>query len=107
MCDVTASDLKSVPLTILPGFPTTNASTSPGPAGAFPFGMFLANASTLYVCDEGDGTYVTPQILGDVNTNVEDSASLATAGVQKWVLQNGTWVRIYVLQDGLQSWLSI
>jgi hypothetical protein len=21
--------------------------------------------------------------------------------VQKWVLQNGTWVRIYVLQDGL------
>ena len=97
----TAAVLKDVPLTILPGFPTTNASTSPGPAGAFPFGMFFANASTLYVCDEGDGTYVTPPVPGDVNINVEDSTSLATAGVQKWVLQNGTWVRIYSLQDGL------
>jgi hypothetical protein len=63
--------------------------------------MFFANASTLYVCDEGDGTYVTPPVPGDVNTNVEDSTSLATAGVQKWVLQNGTWVRLYSLQDGL------
>ena len=97
----TAADLKSVSLTILPGFPTTNASTSPGPTGAFPFGMFFANASTLYVCDEGDGTYVTPPLPVDVSTNVEDSTSLATAGVQKWVLQNGTWERIYVLQDGL------
>lgn len=97
----TAADLKNVPLTILPGFPNTAASTSPGPAGAFPFGMFFANASTLYVCDEGDGTYVTPPVPGDVNTNVEDSTSLATAGVQKWVLQNGTWVRLYSLQDGL------
>ena len=96
-----AAFLAGVPITILPGFPNTAASTSPGPAGAFPFGMFFANSSTLYVCDEGDGTYVTPPVLGDVNTNVEDSTSLASAGVQKWVLQNGTWVRIYVLQDGL------
>jgi hypothetical protein len=96
-----AASLAGVPITILPGFPNTAASTSPGPAGAFPFGMFFANSSTLYVCDEGDGTYVTPPVPGDVNTNVEDSTSLATAGVQKWVLQNGTWVRIYVLQDGL------
>ena len=92
-----AASLAGVPITILPGFPTTNASTSPGPAGAFPFGMFFANASTLYVCDEGDGTFVSPP----VNGNVEDPTSLATAGVQKWVLQNGVWVRIYVLQDGL------
>ena len=96
-----AASLAGVPITILPGFPNTAASTSPGPAGAFPFGMFFANSSTLYVCDEGDGTYVTPPVPGDVNTNVEDSTSLASAGVQKWVLQNGTWVRIYVLQDGL------
>ena len=97
----TAADLAKVHLTILTGFPTTNASTSPGPAGAFPFGMFFANATTLYVCDEGDGVFVSPP----VNGNVEDSTALATAGVQKWVLQNGpngpTWVRIYILQDGL------
>jgi hypothetical protein len=92
-----AAELATVPITILPGFPNTAASTSPGPAGAFPFGMFFANANTLYVCDEGDGTFVSPP----VNGNVEDSTALATAGVQKWVLQNGTWVRLYVLQDGL------
>jgi len=94
-----AADLAKVPLgpqTILPGFPNTTASTNPG--GAFPFGMFFANANTLYVCDEGDGVSVKPPLNG----NVEDSTSLATAGVQKWVLQNGTWVRIYVLQDGLK-----
>src|SRR3984957_15054456 len=94
-----AASLAGAPITTLPGFPNTAASTSPG--GAFPFGMFFANSSTLYVCDEGDGAYVTPPVPGDVNTNVEDSTSLATDGVQKWVLQNGTWVRIYVLQDGL------
>jgi hypothetical protein len=96
-----AADLATVPINILPGFPNTAASTSPGPAGAFPFGMFFANAGTLYVCDEGDGVFVNPP----VNGNVMDSTALATAGVQKWVLQNEpngpTWVRIYVLQDGL------
>ena len=93
----TAAELAKVPITILPGFPNTNASTSPGPAGAFPFGIFFANANTVYVCDEGDGVFVSPP----VNGNVEDQTSLATAGVQKWVLQNGTWVLQYVLQNGL------
>jgi hypothetical protein len=93
----TAAELAGVPITILPGFPNTAASTSSGPAGAFPFGMFFANANTLYVCDEGDGTFVSPP----ANGNVEDQTSLSTAGVQKWVLQNGTWVRLYILQDGL------
>jgi hypothetical protein len=88
-----ATALASVPLTILPGFPNTEASTNT----AFPFGMFFANATTLYVCDEGDGTYVTPP----VNGNVADAQSQATAGLQKWVLQNGTWTMVYVLQNGL------
>jgi len=89
----TAAQLATVPLTILPGFPNTAASTNTN----FPFGMFFANATTLYVCDEGDGTLVTPP----VNGNVADAQSLATAGLQKWVLQNGTWKMLYVLQDGL------
>ncbi|HKN77469.1 MAG TPA: hypothetical protein VJW94_19985 [Candidatus Acidoferrum sp.] len=89
----TAAELATVPLTILPGFPNTEASTSTN----FPFGMFFANANTLYVCDEGDGTYVTPP----VNGNVADAQSQATAGLQKWVLENGVWTMVYVLQNGL------
>jgi hypothetical protein len=89
----TAAELASVPLTILPGFPNTEASTGTN----FPFGMFFANANTLYVCDEGDGTFVTPP----VNGNVADPQSQATAGLQKWVLQNGVWTMVYVLQNGL------
>jgi hypothetical protein len=89
----TAAELETVPLTILPGFPNTEASTGTN----FPFGMFFANANTLYVCDEGDGTFVTPP----VNGNVADAQSQATAGLQKWVLQNGVWTMVYVLQNGL------
>jgi len=89
-----AASLATVPLTILPGLPNTGASVNT----SFPFGMFFADANTLYVCDEGDGTLVTPA----VNGNVADAQSLATAGLQKWRLINGTWVLQYVLQDGLK-----
>jgi hypothetical protein len=88
-----AADLATVPITILPGFPNTAASTTT----AFPFGIWFADANTLYVCDEGDGTLVTPA----VNGNVADAQSLATAGLQKYRLINGTWVLQYILQDGL------
>ena len=90
----TAAELAAVPLTILPGFPNTEASTSTN----FPFGMFFANANTLYVCDEGDGTFVPPTASG---SNVADAQSQATAGLQKWVLQNGVWTMVYVMQSGL------
>ena len=96
------ADLVAAPITILPGFPTTLASgtaldgTTGNPV-AFPFGLWFADDHTLYVCDEGDGTLVTPA----VNGNVADAATLATAGVQKWSLVNGTWKLQYVLQDGL------
>jgi hypothetical protein len=93
--------LAALPITILPGLPSTLASgvSSTGAATpvAFPFGIWFANEKTLYVCDEGDGVLVTPA----VNGNVADAASLATAGVQKWSLSNGTWHMDYVLQNGL------
>jgi len=89
----TAAQLATVPIAILPGFPNTAASTST----AFPFGIWFADPNTLYVCDEGDGTLVTPA----VNGNVADAQTLATAGLQKWSLVNGTWTLLYVLQDGL------
>ena len=88
-----ATELAAVPLTILPGFPSTAASVNT----AFPFGIWFADANTLYVCDEGDGALVTPA----VNGNVADAQSLATAGLQKYSLVNGAWVLDYILQDGL------
>jgi hypothetical protein len=93
--------LAALPITILPGLPNTLASgvSSTGAVTpvAYPFGIWFANENTLYVCDEGDGTLVSPA----VNGNVADAATLATAGVQKWSLVNGTWKMDYVLQNGL------
>jgi hypothetical protein len=98
-------NLKNEPITILPGFPTTLASGlgldgKTGHDVAFPFGIWFADATTLYVCDEGDGALVTGQTING-KTNVADASTLATAGVQKWRLINGTWTLQYVLQDGL------
>ncbi len=92
------------PYTILPGFPNTNASTA-APGGDYPFGIWFANATTLYVCDEGD-LIDTPNQLINGQVNVADAGTLATAGLQKWVLTtpaggSPTWVRQYVIQNGL------
>jgi hypothetical protein len=83
----TATTAATTAITILPGFPTTLASSSTGVS--FPFGIWFANASTLYVADEGDGK------LG------ENPSLNPTAGLQKWVLQNGAWVKVYTLTNGL------
>lgn len=88
-----AATLATVPITVLPGFPNTNASTNT----TFPFGIWYANANTLYVCNEGDGTLVSPA----VNGNIADTLSQQTAGLQKWVLVGGTWTLEYTLQNGL------
>lgn len=74
-------------ITILPGFPTTPAKQI-GATDNYPFGIWFANATTVYVADEGDGV-------------VADAAGSPSAGLQKWVLANGTWKRVYVLQNGL------
>ena len=101
----TPSTASSAPITILPGFPTTLASgaAQDGTTGhpvSFPFGIWFANANTLYVCDEGDGASVAARTING-QSNVADVATLATAGIQKWSLINGTWHLLYVLQDGL------
>ncbi|HEY4443009.1 MAG TPA: hypothetical protein VGN30_01900 [Steroidobacteraceae bacterium] len=93
--------LAAVPITIPAGLPNTLASgvSSTGAATpvAYPFGIWFADEKTLYICDEGDGTLVSPA----VNGNVADATSLATAGVQKWSRVNGVWQMDYVLQNGL------
>jgi len=91
----------------LPGFPqiapTADTSTTGGTANAggyYPFGIWFANSSTLYVCNEGDLVYTA----GQANV-AASSGDLATtmfgAGLQKWSLKNGTWVFQYVIQRGL------
>jgi len=99
-----AGGLVNEPYTILPGFPNTNASTN-SPGGDYPFGIWFANATTLYVCDEGDLIYTPNQVING-QVNVADAGTLATAGLQKWVLTttasgSQTWSLEYVIQNGV------
>ena len=89
-------NLLNVPITIPAGFPTTLASSSTGVT--YPFGMWFANENTLYVCNEGDGTLVSPA----VNGNVADADAQQNAGLEKWTKVNGAWQLDYVLNNGMQ-----
>jgi hypothetical protein len=77
---------------ILKGFPTALKS-----ATSFPFGLWFANSRTLYVADEGNGDTTYSTATGTYTT----AAGQTTAGLQKWVLSNGTWTRAYTLSSGL------
>ncbi len=78
---------------VLQGFPTTLAKTST----AFPFGIWFANADTLYVADEGSGdnTYST------TSGTYTNAAAQTTAGLQKWVFNGTSWSLAYTLSAGL------
>jgi len=80
---------------ILRGFPTALAKNPT----AFPFGVWFANAKTLYVADEGDGTATFDAAAGKYT----HASQQTTAGLQKWVFDDGlgTWKLAYVLQAGL------
>ena len=77
---------------ILAGFPTVLAKNT---TSSFPFGLWFADANTLYVADEGDG-YVGADLYAH-------AAAQTTAGLQKWVFSaaTGTWKLAYVLKNGL------
>ena len=81
-------DLKKVPITILPGFPTGLASNTSPPLPRFPFGIWFADDKTLYVADEGDGT-------------IANAAKDTESGLEKWVFDGTTWHLAYTLQQGL------
>jgi hypothetical protein len=83
---------------ILKGFPTVIAKNATD-ASNYPFGLWFANPTTLYVADEGagDNTY-------DPTTNTYTAAAASTtAGLQKWSFNSssGQWQLDYVLQSGL------
>ncbi len=80
---------------ILAGFPTALAKKA-NPL-AYPFGLWFANATTLYLADEGDG------YTGGTDLYTH-AAAQTTAGLQKWVFNTttNTWNLAYTLTNGLQ-----
>jgi hypothetical protein len=86
---------------ILKGFPTVLAKAKAPAVIDYPFGMWFANATTLYVADEGSG---------NVGTTAADFYSPATAaqnptaGLQKWIFNSsaGEWQLAYTLTNGLE-----
>ena len=80
---------------ILNGFPTNLAKT----ATTFPFGVWFADARTVYIADEGDGTAT----FSTASNTYADAAAQTTAGLQKWVFNEtlGAWQFAYTLQAGL------
>ena len=76
---------------VLNGFPTALKSKT-----SFPFGIWFANATTLYVADEGNGTTGST-----IATFYNPAAAQTKAGLQKWILVSGTWKLAYTLTAGL------
>ena len=80
----TVANAGSQTISIVPGFPTDSSKATGG--NYTPFAVFFANATTMYVTDEGSGNAT------DLSTH---------AGLQKWSLVNGTWQLDYILTNGL------
>ena len=80
----TVANAATQTISVVPGFPTDSARSTGG--DFTPFAVFFANATTMYVTDEGTGASL------DVT---------AHAGLEKWSLVSGTWQLDYVLTNGL------
>ncbi len=83
-----ASTSATTQISILPGLPTGLASNIvDGDAATefYPFGIWFANATTLYVADEGSQ---------DLNAD-------PNAGLQKWIFDGTKWNLAYTIQAGL------
>ncbi len=72
-------------ISILPGFPTTLDGDVTVATQFYPFGIWFANATTLYVADEGSQ---------DLNAD-------PNAGLQKWIFDGTRWNLAYTIQAGL------
>jgi hypothetical protein len=81
---------------VLNGFPTLSNKT--GTPVNYPFGIWFANPTTLYVADEGDGS---DSGVGDAF--YQHAAAQTNAGLEKWSFNSttGTWSMDYVLTNGL------
>jgi hypothetical protein len=79
---------------VLSGFPTALKSKT-----SFPFGVWFANANTLYVADEGNGD----NTFSSATETYTKAAAQTTTGLQKWIFDSVAkqWKLAYVLQAGL------
>jgi len=82
-------------VSVTPGF-TTTASTNTGYTGA-PFGIWQANATTMYVAYEGDGKEAS------ATSGVSTGPSGSMGGLAKYTLSNGSWALDYLVQNGLNT----
>jgi uncharacterized protein YegP (UPF0339 family) len=91
-------------ISILPGFNTLPASADDSNTTdsdfTHPFGLWFANATTLYVGDEGSGIY------SDITTLAANPSSKLVngqefGGIDKYSLVNGVWTLDYVISAGL------
>ena len=87
---------------ILAGFPTTIAASLTATTTAYPFGLWFANATTLYVADEGTGSNTYNSTTG-IYTDASAQIGTSLGGLQKWIFNAGThtWQLAYTLQTGL------
>jgi len=86
------ADAAAAKISVVPGFPTDLARIALPPpdntsGGNYtPFAVFFANATTMYVADEGTGNSID---------------ATQHAGLEKWTLKDdGTWQLDYVLTNG-------
>jgi hypothetical protein len=93
---IQANGLQPDNMCILQGFPTLLAKSTTGVS--YPFGLWFASPTVLYVADEGSGT------VGTAVTGFYDPATPAqnpTAGLQKWIFNGTEWQLAYILTNGL------
>ncbi len=84
----------AAPITILPGFNALSEKVAEAKATLtatpHPFGIWFADANTLFVADEGDGVRIG--VAGKVSS---------FAGLQEYKLVNGVWKLAATFQKGL------
>jgi len=83
---------------ILQGFPTLIAKSTSGVS--YPFGIWFASPTVLYVTDEGTGN--TGTTVAGFYTPATPAQN-PTAGLQKWIFNSGAgeWQLAYILTNGL------
>jgi uncharacterized repeat protein (TIGR01451 family) len=104
----TTANANSLVFSILPGFSQTSAASGKDSGGNsqtvyFPFGMWFADANTLYVADEGQSSTSPVLVYDSANNDYVNAlpANNPTAGLQKWKFDGTKWNLIYTLQAGL------
>jgi len=95
----TAANASTQAFTIPPGFPTTSGNM-------YPFAMWFANATTLYVCDEGEVPPAPPTFSngsggGYAGGYYPEAQTGNSGGLQKWVFNGTQWTLAYTLTQGL------